>query len=141
MVQQYYRNMQFYIVLVLKTIYYIIQVLLFIIIIYTSIIYFIDNYNNDLISLNSNLIKTAIYSQEYTVSAGAVRTVTVTLNDLKLTQQNTIGACIAVNSSNNASLYNVSNMQWTTGIGSKVFICNNSNVQANIPISFIAFYN
>ena len=48
MVQQYYRNMQFYIVLVLKTIYYIIQVLLFIIIIYTSIIYFIDNYNNDL---------------------------------------------------------------------------------------------
>ena len=52
MVQQYYRNMQFYIVLVLKTIYYIIQVLLLIIIIYTSIIYFIDNYNNDLYFLN-----------------------------------------------------------------------------------------
>ena len=34
--------------LILLTIYYIIQLLLFIIIIYTSIIYFIDNYNNDL---------------------------------------------------------------------------------------------
>ena len=52
MVQQYYRNMQFYIVLILLTIYYIIHVLLFIIIIYTSIIYFIDNYNNDLYFLN-----------------------------------------------------------------------------------------
>lgn len=38
--------------LILLTIYYIIQLLLFIIIIYTSIIYFIDNYNNDLYFLN-----------------------------------------------------------------------------------------
>ena len=40
--------------LILKTIYYIIQVLLFIIIIYTSIIYFIDNYNNDLSNYVTN---------------------------------------------------------------------------------------
>ena len=40
--------------LILLTIYYIIQLLLFIIIIYTSIIYFIDNYNNDLSNYVTN---------------------------------------------------------------------------------------
>ena len=40
--------------LILLTIYYIIQVLLFIIIIYTLIIYFIDNYNNDLSNYVTN---------------------------------------------------------------------------------------
>ena len=91
-------------------------------------------------TLNNNLIKTAMYEQVYTVSAGAVRTVTITLNDLKLSQTVSIKACIAVNSSNNASLYSVSNTQWITGTGSNVYLCNNSNVSANIPISFIAFY-
>lgn len=79
-------------------------------------------------------------TQEYTVAAGAVRTVTVTLNDLKLSQTVTICTCIAVNLSNNASLYSVSNTQWITGTGSKVTLCNNSKVQVNIPISVIVFY-
>ena len=91
-------------------------------------------------SFSSNLIKTAMYEQIYTVSAGAVRTVTITLNDLKLSNTAMIYACIAVNSSNNASLYIVSNTQWILGTGSKVYLCNNSNVSANIPISFIVFY-
>lgn len=81
-----------------------------------------------------------MYEQIYTVSAREVRTVTITLNDLKLPQTVSIYACIAVNSSNNASLYSVSNTQWIVGTGSKVYLCNNSNVSANIPISFITFY-
>ena len=85
-------------------------------------------------------MKTAMYEQVYTVSAGAVRTVTITLNDLKLSQTVSIYACIAVNSSSNASLYSVSNTQWIAGTGSNVYLCNNSNVSSNIPISFIAFY-
>ena len=100
----------------------------------------LDTLGSEINALNSNLIKTAMYEQAYTVSAGAVRTVTITLNDLKLSQTVTIYACIAVNSSNNASLYSVSNTQWIAGTGSKVYLCNNSNVSANIPISFIAFY-
>ena len=95
-------------------------------------------------TLNSNLIKTemktAMYEQVYTVSAGDVRTVTITLNDLKLSQTVSIDACIAVNASNNSSLYSVSNTQWIAGTGSKVYLCNNSNVSVNIPISFIVFY-
>ena len=81
-----------------------------------------------------------MYEQRYTVSAGAIRTVTITLNDLKLSQTVSIYACIAVNSSNNASLYSVSNTQWIAGTGSKVYLCNNSNVSVDIPISFIVFY-
>ena len=52
-----------------------------------------------------------MYEQAYTVSAGTVRTVIITLNDLKLSQKDTIYACIAVNSSNNASLYIISNTE------------------------------
>ena len=81
-----------------------------------------------------------MYEQLYTVSAGRVRTVTITLNDLKLSQTVNMCACIAVNSSNNASLYSVSNTQWIPGTGSRVYLCNDSNASADIQISFIAFY-
>ena len=81
-----------------------------------------------------------MYEQVYTVPAGAVRTITITLNDLKLSQTVSIYACIAVNASNNSSLYSVSNTQWIVGTGSEVYLCNSSNVSANIPISFIVFY-
>lgn len=85
-------------------------------------------------------MKIATYTQEYTVSAGAVRTITVTLNNLGLSQTVNIRACIAVNLSNNASLYSVSNTQWITETGIKVYLCNNSKVQVNIPVSVIVFY-
>ena len=100
----------------------------------------LDTLGSEINALNSNLIKTARYEQIYTVSAGEVRTVTITLNDLKLSQTVIIDACIAVNSSSNASLYSVSNTQWIAGTGSKVYLCNNSNVSFDIPISFIVFY-
>ena len=84
-------------------------------------------------------MRVALYSNTYTVAGGATREILITAKEIGLPTNSNVLSIIVSNCSNNPSIYFVSNTQWITGVGTYIYISNNSS-QANITIMVTVFY-